>query len=862
MKKQFVLGLLVTIISLPAWAGGSSKVDYKTPFETYAKWCSAFELNRVWEFNDKGSATNGSNPNGNTSLKETPDMLSFALMTWNDRQDSSDDYRLDWAKIYLTSDKPGNSTIHVCTIHFYSHSGLYDSGSSFSWIFNNFNEGKVSSIESANGKTVCVQRRGLNSHSWDASIFCYFVTEYNEALRKFVNENMGHIKLRIHCSWYGREWRENDETSGLLPSHIMVPITKPTLNNVYWDVEGDKTVTRYHLDPTDSSYETRLEVKAGASHEIQAYTSTTAGDYALAWKDYSWFKRELLNGHLQLIAQNQKKYPISKKNWDEQCGTLSKTTYMNSDVTAVTIPTMVQPTNFGVEDKGTGVLTLNWSTPNGSYEIEDNCGFVVDRSLDSTFKEGVTTYNVTYGSSPYKQEDAFKERGLGKKPFYYRLYRAKTSPKDMALVEKVTVNTDYRGIQDFSVSAQGSQALVKWTLDDNGIWNDQTMCVRLESNKTSPQTFRLDKNSTTVPLTTCDPTNFRLSVQENGVEVSCRTLNDFVLPDETPSAISNLSISKGFYNDHVSVAWKVPQDSSNFHTFEVLREPLNNQSEQTPLGTVDFKLGVYNYSFQDQTAVPGVYYIYTVRGQSACGDKIRNVAVVSGIGFAQPYGVVAGQVAFEGNQGVPDVQVRAEGESVFKSRSLFFTPLFKSESIESTDSTTWSRTISNPLKDHKSGTFEIWLRSPSNNAQEILYGVQSSTMDIDFCNGDIRCFSLYTTQGNNVLGSTIYFDAPHINTRYTHFAFTYDCRENAIDIDIYVDGVLQKQISKTVSNGEVLKLINSDNLQLGAYNNSTAFKWQGDMNEIRFWDGVRTDAEIAEWANKQLTADKQSDPSL
>ena len=135
MKKQFVLGLLVTIISLPAWAGGSSKVDYKTPSETYAKWCSAFELNRVWEFNDKGSATNGSNPNGNTSLKETPDMLSFALMTWNDRQDSSDDYRLDWAKIYLTSDKPGNSTIHVCTIHFYSHSGLYDSGYSFSWIF-------------------------------------------------------------------------------------------------------------------------------------------------------------------------------------------------------------------------------------------------------------------------------------------------------------------------------------------------------------------------------------------------------------------------------------------------------------------------------------------------------------------------------------------------------------------------------------------------------------------------------------------------------------------------------------------------------------------------------------------------------
>ncbi|MBQ0154925.1 MAG: hypothetical protein KBS70_09170 [Bacteroidales bacterium] len=863
MKKQFILGLLATIISLPVFAGGSSKVDYKTPSEKYAKWCSAFELNRVWEFNDKGSATNGSNPNGNTSLKETPDMLSFALMTWNDRQDSSDDYRLNWAKIYLTSDKPGNSTIHVCTIQFCSHSGLYDSGSSFSWIFNNFNEGKVSSIESANGKTVCVQRRGLNSHSWDASIFCYFVTEYNEALRKFVNENMGHIKLRIHCSWYGREWRENDETSGLLPSHIMVPITKPTLNNVYWDVEGDKTVTRYHLDPTDSSYETRLEVKAGGSHEIQAYTSTTAGDYAMAWKDYSWFKRELLNGHLQFIAQNQKKYPISKKNWDEQYGTLSTTTYMNSDVTAVTIPTMVQPTNFGVEDKGTGVLTLNWSTPNGSYEIEDNCGFVVDRSLDSTFKEGVTTYNVTYGSSPYKQEDAFKERGLGKKPFYYRLYRAKTSPKDMALVEKVTVNTDYRGIQDFSVSAQGSQALVKWTLDDNGIWNDQTMCVRLESNKTSPQTFRLDKNSTTVPLTTCDPTNFRLSVQENGVEVSCRTLNDFVLPDETPSAISNLSISKGFYNDHVSIAWKVPQDSSNFHTFEVLREPLNNQSEQTPLGTVDFKLGVYNYSFQDQTAVPGVYYIYTVRGQSACGDKIRNVAVASGIGFAQPYGVVAGQVAFEGNQGVPDVQVRAEGESVFKSRSLFFTPLFKSESIESTDSTTWSRTISNPFKDHKSGTFEIWLRSSGSGYQEIFYGKDESSnkvVDIDaVCDvHKIRIIALCTTN-QNIINSRE-FTVSSLANKYTHFAFTYDCRANAIDVNIYIDGILQTQTSAPVGTNEVLKLTTATELNIGAMRNS--WLWKGPIDEIRFWDGVRTDAEIAEWANKQLTADKQSDPSL
>lgn len=37
MKKQFILGLLATIISLPVFAGGSSKVDYKTPSEKYAK---------------------------------------------------------------------------------------------------------------------------------------------------------------------------------------------------------------------------------------------------------------------------------------------------------------------------------------------------------------------------------------------------------------------------------------------------------------------------------------------------------------------------------------------------------------------------------------------------------------------------------------------------------------------------------------------------------------------------------------------------------------------------------------------------------------------------------------------------------
>ena len=109
-------------------------------------------------------------------------------------------------------------------------------------------------------------------------------------------------------------------------------------------------------------------------------------------------------------------------------------------------------------------------------------------------------------------------------------------------------------------------------------------------------------------------------------------------------------------------------------------------------------------------------------------------------------------MAFEGNQGVPDVQVRAEGESVFKSRSLFFTPLFKSESVESTDSTTWSCTIPNPLKDHKSGTVEMWLRTPSNSSQTIFYGMSGASFDINYSDGKIHVSTMTTTYLNRGVG--------------------------------------------------------------------------------------------------------------
>ncbi|MCQ2324130.1 MAG: laminin G domain-containing protein [Paludibacteraceae bacterium] len=836
MKKRVFLWIaLLSLVSNFAWAGGSSD-HYWTPNEKYAKWCNAFKVDKMWQFDNEPAYNNGS-PGTGTKLVDCPNMISWSIMTWNDKNDSKNDYRFDWLHIYLINTR-SNTGIELCYLDMKETVYTSDDASFYNK-FGYYDEGTCKSITNHNGcTTTFLQKRGAAGHE-DNSMFCYFVTEYSDKVRQFMLDAGGQLAIQLYGSWNGTSWKEQSIQSNNLDTYdrqMLNAPDAPTLSNVRWKEENNMTTLTGHVK---GSNETKVWYNInGANVEEDGWKANMDED--VKWNTFvhnSVDMEYLKESKYSISAQTRRRYSFNRNHW--RSGTnIGTERSLSSSVATTPAPHFNQPTSFSVLDNGSDVLKVQWTmdAQPASETVTDMSGFIVERSTDKLFRENVSKLTKGYNrnDTEFSIEDTFTERNEGTKTFYYRLRRANAG-LDVVRSAFAEINTNYVGIQKMSAENDGSNTYVTWQLDDKGLWNKKTMQLQFDYTGGKPVALSKDITSQKVTLSTCTPTDFTLRVMENGIAVNSHTIKGHILPDETPSVIEKYSVSKGFYNDQVVISWSIRENAANFTMYEVLCRPMDGDT-WISLGTQDHKKGIYNYSYTDKTCVPGVYYIYRVEGRTECGGDTRVAATKESVGFAQPYGIVSGQVAFEGNQAVEGVRIQAEGESTRKSSSLFFTTDTTVQQEETGQYKQVNREIQNPLLGKTEGTIEFTFKAKGNYV-ELLY-LYGSGLDIDYYAPELRVRSYGNSSSNYLDNGSVNLDM----TKPHYFTHTWKEEGDKISIAFYFDG--QKAADYQFTKKDQPPFSRLTSFCAGFYSSNTSNYTAQDVDDVCILDKYLDDATI------------------
>ena len=880
MKKYLFLFVSMFLLIPSVWAGGGSDPEW-LPNEKYCQWISEFNVDKCWSFTDAGSSDNKNvHDLANITLDDAPGLISFSLMSWNNHKDKEDDYCLDWMRIYLENNNDTKQFLELCYIDF--NGSECDSQA---WEKEYNEEGNVTDTKGSNGCTLYWVHKRMDRGYQDGSQFCFFVLEYGDELRNFV-EKVGavNLRLRVNCRWDGRHWNDYERrtsTSGFWGSGFMPHPAAPIVTSVDWTNKEDSTALNFTLASALPDLYTTAALYDGSSKLCDIYESVKnvgSGQktVVLRKEGYQPKAANLNSKNLSLHMRNGRIYSLQCKNYRKNNGFTKQSIQAYSEDAQVAVPQIKQPKQLTVSNDGKGVMKVEWNMDAADGAEVDDCALLLERSLDPKFAHIAMTKEISYNkkTTHYSYEDAFEERQHGKQNFYYRLRRINNGTDMQILGEVENVETDYVRLSQLNVrdSEDGKRAHVSWDVNPQGIWT-KNMDFYLTCGNMEPVVIgQYHRDYEIADLTPCEEKTIKLAIRERQMEVNSMETK-YTLPDVTGSEITDFTLSKGFYADHVTLSWRIPSGKANFHFYNVERINLKELSGDNPqwlhLGSVNHSDGVLNYSFQDETCVAGEYYQYRVVGYSNCGGTTTVRATVQGIGFAQPYGVVSGQINYSGNQAVKGVKISAIGEGETRSGALRFV---KPDTIPAaaTDSlsgyTEYPLEIPNPLRETNSGTIEMWVKGDyiDRQTQELIYGaVQGKTaFDIYMSSRDLMARTFYTYDngtGKQELyqypGDTHYKFASGTTTMtdaafhwklndWNLLSYTFVAEGSTLDLRLYCNGVeVASFVDGTSYNNMVNKLRQVETFSVGRYSSDYG-QYKGDIREIRIWDVARTADEI------------------
>lgn len=139
------------------------------------------------------------------------------------------------------------------------------------------------------------------------------------------------------------------------------------------------------------------------------------------------------------------------------------------------------------------------------------------------------------------------------------------------------------------------------------------------------------------------------------------------------------------------------------------------------------------------------------------------------------------------------------------------------------------------------GTIEMWVRSnwtyPGGSylSYYMWFDMELPRLNLYFKNADLRTH--WWAQGDNIIA-----DVAWQANRWYHYAATYDFVNDVYNF--YRNGQLIGTSTATRSTAAL-----STSAKIGSRFNG-AYPWHGQIDEVRIWSDVRTQAEIQEWMNK------------
>ena len=135
------------------------------------------------------------------------------------------------------------------------------------------------------------------------------------------------------------------------------------------------------------------------------------------------------------------------------------------------------------------------------------------------------------------------------------------------------------------------------------------------------------------------------------------------------TTVTSLTATQGTDKNGCNLIWGAHQVSTTPTTFRVSRREV----QETDFRTIYTVQGTGStYSYYDQSCNPGRYYEYRVEAFTDCDGQLTCSNYKTGIGFAQNYGTISGQVLYGSGDAVDSVRVSLTPNSSTENQNSFF----------------------------------------------------------------------------------------------------------------------------------------------------------------------------------------------
>lgn len=849
MKKVYKLVITITLLVTGLMPVNAYEWH---PSYKYCRFIREFQLDKVWM--PKASASSDANFN-NMQTQACPGFIAFSIMSWDNSRSGPDDYDVDWARIELY-DKNNRKWWRLVFLDFKPES---TSGSNeWSDIYRDDGNYNITTdpnwhIE-YNGSDTRFVMKNLYRGCDAGMQACYFNLRYSEATRKFIEDAGDGLQIYLvlrydYTSWgdyreetYSTDWEPVDR------KFIERPKRTDDLQFVGYKDGAYDTYWKFKMAPLGQGVDGikfYVHTVAKPSVIVQEKGSAAERDsFALDVETRSW--DDVNNGNYVIDTERKIGYQPNRNNYHSDAlnnKVPDKLEWNNSVMYSFAVPQLRLPRTLELSNKNTGLVSLRWTVDPASGSNYDRSAWLLERSTDSNFRDNsikqvLVDYDPTAGT--YTYDWPFTERDTGNITYYFRVRRNLkfTTRSAYNKTSVITVNTNYVSITQLGAIEQGTKnnkrAKITWLLTD-GIWT-KDMRVKLlinnvEQTLINPTVFKKNWDFTTEILNLCSPYTFTIQVVEGDKVRSSQSIENFIIKDESGSEITDFILSKGFFNNHVDLRWNIDRQKDDFKSFIIRRCVLDKEDESVELATITKQKDTYAYSYKDETAMPGVYYIYTLEGWTSCNDAMHRVASKSGIGFAKAFGVVNGQVLFENGQAVPNVTIDMIGENTSTGASLDM-GANSYASIDGANAAKMFRSVG--------GGAEMWIAVKPNytGKRPLLYQAGA----VDWCiTGDNQLQCVITRNGTNYTIASPLVDSLWNKDQFNHVAFNYSHMGDSLCMELYINGMpVNHVVNRKIKCQSGIGYSQSP-IYIG-YDGSNYVK--AYLDEIRLWKLPRTMQEV------------------
>lgn len=509
----------------------------------------------------------------------------------------------------------------------------------------------------------------------------------------------------------------------------------------------------------------------------------------------------------------------------------------------IKVPAFIYPVYasavFNSEEK---VVNISWNTPTVSGVSGTdylNSGYIVKRRSVNSSEWQVIGETKTAKENTFEDKSFVDENDINDS-YIYRIESAYAKQLNYkgdnytAESKPVKVSTSHMNVYNLVVAVDTVKEMVSLNWNVSGIsWATGSSLIITRMNASTKKTETLatlgDSNKVVTNNTNgvlsgsyvddavalCSLYVYKVYVDAGKAYGDLGSLtSDTILLSEI-GTMKSLQCSKGYYPDRTEVNWTAAGYFNMFVVERKLESELDSKYKQ--IATISANRSQQNYSYEDNTCIPGVLYTYRVYGKDDCGNKTISSNKLSEPGFRTPTGDFYGRVTYENGQSVDSVEVFLSTEEEVSAQSLLLNK-------------TGISTVIPQLEGSTDLTFQAWMTLDSTTQSTITLGDYS----IAFSKGGK--VELADNKGSAS------FQLTGLDNSYRHISAVFASNRLAL----YMNGKLvsSEKTTDTISNNSGTCLI-GDN-------------YVGNIDEVRIWTKALSESEISNDYTRYIVGNEKS----